>query len=248
MLRGCTIASVAVFLALRGGGPASASNYFVNLSALDGYTAGSPYGVNSSGAVTGLEGKFPAPDSTSHAFLYTGGSMYNIGPYISSSVKTWGAAINDSGQIAAEQFPHGYLYTGGTAGTSTELLWPGWTTGGLCYTINNAGQVGGLAATNTEPRAGPVRLQWRDDVQPGAAPVFQQRPEHRQHCLHSDFQRAGGRGRGMDARRNHPANSLRGRLDVLDCRRSFDEHRDRHYQLPADTVGRLQLVLGFVHE
>jgi probable HAF family extracellular repeat protein len=128
---------------LLAGAQAGAADYFTDLSALDGsYTSGVPTGVNRTGAVTGQAYGY-------HTFLYTGGSagmIYNIGPQVSTAMTglNTGNAINDAGQIAAACYPtaHGYLYSGGTGGTSTELLLPGAQTGGnAACGISNGGEV-----------------------------------------------------------------------------------------------------------
>ena len=77
MLR-CGIVLVVLSLALSGAALASASGYFTDLSALNGYAGASPFSVNSSGAVVGVSGPFPHTDPSDDSFLYTGGAVYNI--------------------------------------------------------------------------------------------------------------------------------------------------------------------------
>jgi probable HAF family extracellular repeat protein len=136
---------VCSLIALAGG--IASAGYFTDLSDLDGsYTSGVPTGINRAGAVTGQAYSY-------HTFVYTGGSagmIYNIGPQVSTALTglNSGNAINDAGQIAASCYPtaHGYLYSGGTSGTSTELMLPGAQTGSnAACGINNNGEVIGYA-------------------------------------------------------------------------------------------------------
>ena len=74
--------------------------------------------------------------------------IYNIGPQVSTAMTglSSGDAINNAGQIAAACYPtaHAYLYSGGTSGTSTELMLPGGQTGsnGACGFNSNGDMVG----------------------------------------------------------------------------------------------------------
>ena len=127
------VAGYAPFLALWTAGAAEADP-FVNLSALPGggiaYKYGAADGINDSGQVTGCM----SIGGLYSAFLYSGGSVYNLGPTFGSAgtTVTHGTAINASGQVGAFWGVPGkaaYYYTGGSAGKATALLLPGGTAG-----------------------------------------------------------------------------------------------------------------------
>ena len=161
MLR-CGIVLVVFSLVLSGAASASASDYFTDLSALNGYATSTPFSVNSNGAVVGVVGPFPATDPTDDSFLYTGGLMYNISSKITTTPGTTdlGAAINDSGQVVgfgvntgpgSNSNPLGAtVLTGGPTGTTSLIHYTasGYTT--YPFAIDNSGVVGGSATKLTD--------------------------------------------------------------------------------------------------
>ena len=143
MLQRFSIVLCAVSLLLLAAGPAGATSYtFVDLGTLAGGT-GVPTGVNASGQVTGFL------SSNHHGFLYSGGTFTDIGAKLGTNAATMGFGINDSGQIAATpwltaDYTDGYLYSGGTNGTTQRVLFSGTTvTGGQAAAIDSLGEVVG---------------------------------------------------------------------------------------------------------
>ena len=122
---------------------ADAAGYFTDLTGLTGGASGVPTSVNSSGQVTGFIG------SNYHGFLYSGGTFTDIGAKLGANAATMGFGINDSGQIAATpwftaDYTDGYLYSGGTNGTTQRILYSGsTTTGGQAAAIDSLGEVVG---------------------------------------------------------------------------------------------------------
>ena len=110
------------------------------------------YGINASGQVTGRADI--ADDVATHAFLYSGSTMTDLGTLGGS--RSGGSAINDNGQVtgwshlAGDVATHAFLYSGGTM---TDLG----TLGGRDswgYGINASGQVaGGAVAAGGQSRA-----------------------------------------------------------------------------------------------
>jgi probable HAF family extracellular repeat protein len=101
-------------------------------------------GINEAGMVTG-ESDIPG-DETRHAFLYSGGTMIDVGTLGVPTHFSFGAAINDAGQVVGESstwrdvpsLPHAFLYSGGTL---TDLGTGG--TRSAAFGINAAGQIVG---------------------------------------------------------------------------------------------------------
>jgi probable HAF family extracellular repeat protein len=99
------------------------------------------YGVNNAGQVVGFS--YTTPNF--HAFLYSGGTMTDLGTLGRDS---FAYGINDSGQVTGYAYdsgggPHAFLYNNGTM---TDLG----TLGGCCsdaYAINSSGQVVGVSST-----------------------------------------------------------------------------------------------------
>src|SRR6266850_425716 len=108
-------------------------------------------GINASGQVTGYSA---GTDHNIHAFLYSGGSMTDLGTLGGSSSNGFG--MNDYGQVTGTSLMpdtnvHAFLYTPGTGMVDLNSLLPsgsGWTliTGNG---INNSGQVTGYYYTAT---------------------------------------------------------------------------------------------------
>jgi probable HAF family extracellular repeat protein len=104
-----------------------------------------PRAINGAGVVVGTSNRSAYPFED-HAFIYTEGSMTNIG---------WGKAtdINDAGDVSGNTFARGpFVYKGGVrtylpppAGVPARSIW--------VTAINNVGQVVGYAASEDKPRA-----------------------------------------------------------------------------------------------
>jgi len=116
------------------------------------------YGINNSGQVTGYS------FTNGHAFLYSGGTMTNLGTLGGS--ESWGESINNSGQVVGYSYTaviypgsyygyaqvHAFLYSGGTMtdlgvlGVSTQ---EGSSDYGQSYAygINDSGEVVGQSTT-----------------------------------------------------------------------------------------------------
>ncbi len=98
-------------------------------------------GINASGEVSGYS--YTSVSAGSHAFLYSGGVMSDIGG--GNSVAN---GINDSGQVVGyitgiDGFHHAFLYS---AGNLTDLS-PQVGVDTIAYAINNSGQVVGKGPT-----------------------------------------------------------------------------------------------------
>jgi probable HAF family extracellular repeat protein len=124
-----------------------------NLGTLPGGVGSRAEGINNEGIVVGgsIVGDSPLPPF--HAFLYTAGSMNDLGSLNGSF--SVGQAINDSGEVVGWSnggfdIDHAFLYS---AGVITDL---GTLTGSgssVAYDINNAGQaVGWSEVANRETR------------------------------------------------------------------------------------------------
>jgi probable HAF family extracellular repeat protein len=106
------------------------------------------YGINASGQVTGTS-SYPGVFATSHAFLYSGGVMRDIGFLGSYSGSiSYGQGINASGQVAGFSYyapnsanRHAFLYSGGTMRDLGTLG------GANSYGqgINDSGQIAGFS-------------------------------------------------------------------------------------------------------
>jgi probable HAF family extracellular repeat protein len=105
------------------------------------------YGINASGQVTGASDVSSGPGP--HAFLFSGGSMMDLGTSPGGNSST-GRAINDSGQITGDStvdgglFDHAFLYSNGTM-TDLGTLPGGTQSQGNA--INDSGVVVGQADT-----------------------------------------------------------------------------------------------------
>ncbi|GAB3416353.1 HAF repeat-containing protein [Massilia agilis] len=108
-----------------------------------GTTEGSARGINSAGQVVG---NFSISGGTTHAFLYSGASFFDLGTLGGASSAAWG--INDAGQIVGSAdngsgIGRPFLYSGGSMNDLGTLGGQG----GFAWAINNAGQVVGGADT-----------------------------------------------------------------------------------------------------
>jgi probable HAF family extracellular repeat protein len=113
-----------------------------DLGALPGFPHSFAQGINHSGQVAGF-GSVTSGSGPSHAFIYTNGTLTDLGTLGGSSSNAY--SLNDSGQVAGTSavsgdFPsHAFLYSGGRM---TDLG----TLGGrssIAFSVNNAGQVVG---------------------------------------------------------------------------------------------------------
>jgi probable HAF family extracellular repeat protein len=107
--------------------------------------------INSTGQVAGYSG---TPSSgPNHAFIYSGGSMTDIGTLIGPGLNSNAWGINNDGKVVggyldANSLYHAFLYSGGTI---TDL---GSLAGGntVAYAINNSGQIVGYSTVGGEFR------------------------------------------------------------------------------------------------
>jgi len=98
-------------------------------------------GINASGQVVGSSGIGSAAE---HAFLYSAGTMQDLGTLGGSS--SWARGINESGEIVgwadtAGDAQHAFIYSGGSMqdlGTLGGVM-------SVAYSINNSGQVVGYS-------------------------------------------------------------------------------------------------------
>jgi probable HAF family extracellular repeat protein len=116
------ILGVATLLAVAVDNAGGVQYFVTDLGTLGTGTRSYAYGVNNSGAVVGYA---YADTSTSnpHAFLYANGTMTDISASWSTPNAT-ARAINDSGRVVGylSTSPlHGFMYSGGTAGTMTDM-------------------------------------------------------------------------------------------------------------------------------
>jgi len=99
------------------------------------------YGINASGQVTGYA--LTSGNSAQHAFLYSGGSMQDLGTL--GGIASYGYGINASGQVTGAAYTtsntiqHAFLYSGGSMRDLGTL--GGTNSGG--FGINTSGQVVG---------------------------------------------------------------------------------------------------------
>lgn len=132
-----------------------------------------PYAINNLGQVTGYS---TAADGTIHAFLYSSGSMMDLGtlaPYY-----TYGVSINDSGQIVGEIETYvggpvgAFIYSNGTMSnleSVSDSLANGWT--GLSVNqINNSGIIVGSGTHNGNATSFVARPYYAD--QPTSYTLF----------------------------------------------------------------------------
>lgn len=128
--------------------PARADTFTVTDLGTLGGAATYAYGINNSGQVTGYS---DTPSGVQNAFLYSGGSMTDLGTLPPCTIAgqtcngSQGYGINNSGQVVGFSYTtpnfHAFLYSGGSM---TDLG----TLGGdrsFAYGINDSGQVTGYA-------------------------------------------------------------------------------------------------------
>jgi probable HAF family extracellular repeat protein len=114
-----------------------------DLGALPGETYSEATGINNAGQVVGRS----TPNGNSHAFLYSGGVMSDLGTLGGSYSEATG--INNAGQIVGTSYTTGglsraFLYSNGTM-TDLGILPSG--SGNYANGINDAGQIVGQAYT-----------------------------------------------------------------------------------------------------
>lgn len=105
-----------------------------DLGTLPGATTSSAAGINDAGQVVGTSGT----SQSTQAFLYTGGTLQNLGASLSGS--SYATGINDAGQVvgytANGNLANGaFLYSGGSVQPLTQLI--------DAAGINNNGQIAG---------------------------------------------------------------------------------------------------------
>jgi probable HAF family extracellular repeat protein len=102
------------------------------------------YGINNVGQIVGFS--FTTNNGAEDAFLYSNGTMTDLGPLLGGGGDNLAYAINDSAQITGYSWPgvdgyHAFLYQGGQA-QDLGTLGGGFSVG---TAINNLGQVAGYS-------------------------------------------------------------------------------------------------------
>jgi probable HAF family extracellular repeat protein len=160
------VSAVVVALAVVVGNALGQVQYTVtDLGTLSGGNRSEAYGINDSGQVVGWA---QVDGAAYHAFLYSGGTMQDLGTFGGASSQAYG--INDSGQIVgwaqtSGGAQHAFLYSGGSmqdlglgqafgindsgqaVGTSFAVGFNGVGGNSVAYGINNNGQIVGGAIT-----------------------------------------------------------------------------------------------------
>jgi probable HAF family extracellular repeat protein len=112
------------------------------LASGSGWTLSVGFGINDAGQITGYGTN---SNGESHAFLYSGGAVTDLG---TAGSQSYGYAINNSAQVTGSQslpgfFGRAFLYSGGS---TTDLGIPG--VGSVGSAINASGQIAGWANTS----------------------------------------------------------------------------------------------------
>jgi probable HAF family extracellular repeat protein len=139
--------------------PNGTSGSFVDLGTLGGINSVA-WGINDSSEAVG--DSYMVNNAVDHAFLYSGGTMYDLGDLASGSSYSQARAINSSGQVVGQSATstasnHAFIWTPGTAngtsGTMTDLntltRLPRGVTLLEAYDINANGWIVGLAQVST---------------------------------------------------------------------------------------------------
>jgi probable HAF family extracellular repeat protein len=115
-----------------------------DLGTLSGGTVSYASGINNLGQVVGFSWTSSGSNGQ-HAFLYSGGTMQDLGTL--GGNRSWAWGINDGGQVVGEADTssgdqHAFLYS---HGTMTDLGTLGGPLSGV-YGINNLGQMTGFSS------------------------------------------------------------------------------------------------------
>jgi MYXO-CTERM domain-containing protein len=130
--------------------PVNPSYTVIDLGTL-GSVYSEAFGINNSGQVTGVS----SGTSGSRAFLYSGGTMTNLGT-LSGGNTSYGFGINAFGQVAGYSanastfFERAFLYSSGTMSDFDSL---GGTLTSDAYAVNDLGQVTGASSTKANRHA-----------------------------------------------------------------------------------------------
>lgn len=117
------------------------------------------FGINNSGQVVGqaelaVYNQSGNNYSVDSAFLYTGGTMENLGTF--GGMNSYASGINNNGQVVGQAdltggtSSHAFLYTGGTMQDLGTLPGYTWISDARC--INDSGQVAGWSENNSDYR------------------------------------------------------------------------------------------------
>jgi probable HAF family extracellular repeat protein len=99
--------------------------------------------INNSGQITGSSTISPSGGSSTHAFLYSGGVMTDLGTLFGGAGNSIGYDINASGQVVGRS-GNAFLYGGGVM-TDLGILSGGTGGSSAAYGINDSGQVVGAS-------------------------------------------------------------------------------------------------------
>ena len=137
------IAAACAFVLVSFTSEAFAEYIITDLGTLPGGHYSYARGINSSGQVVGTSGS----TNGEHAFLYSGGSMQDLGALPGAANISAANAINDSGQVVGSSNQRAFLYSGGVMHDLGTL--PGADSRAYsteAFAINNNGQIAGTSA------------------------------------------------------------------------------------------------------
>lgn len=121
------------------------------LGTLLGGTVSEAYAINIGGQITGYSEVPAHPASQQHAFVYSSGTMTDIGQLLTTLPNSYGYAINASGHVAGTAYntsytaPHAFFYNGVTA---VDLGVFGGA-GSSALAINNLDSIAGYLTTTS---------------------------------------------------------------------------------------------------
>lgn len=120
-----------------------------NLGTLGGDIS-EPYGINASGNIVGYSQLVPGTGNPTHAFLYNGSTMLDLG----GGTQSIAYGINDAGDVVGDNDGVAFIYQGSGLVDLNTLISPlsGWTLQ-TARDINNLGQIVGYGFHNGNPRA-----------------------------------------------------------------------------------------------
>lgn len=109
------------------------------------------YSINDSGQITGYSDVPAHPSNHQHAFVYSAGTMIDIGQLLTSLVNSYGYGINGLGHVAGTAYdnnytaPHAFFYNG----TAAADLGAFGGTGSSALAINSSDTIAGYLTTTS---------------------------------------------------------------------------------------------------